>query len=115
MDDKQNNLLLISELKSSNKLISEHVVYLKEDFKEMKVELRNISKILETQVRHSEKLSHVENELKLLKSNTKDYSRLSTKIEKHEEEIKSIKSHLYKVAFAIITIVISALLKHFNI
>jgi len=107
----------ISDLGKTSEKLSGHIEYIREDFADIKSELKSIAKILETQIRHSEELKHMKekidkNEVCNLKSGERDI-----KIEHLEEKVKLMNSRFSKIAFVlfggIISIVVKLTLSHF--
>ena len=101
----------ISDLNVSSTKLSSHIEYIREDFADIKDELKSIAKILEIQIRHDEELKHIKIGLEKTES---CYSKSAAKEERMknvEDKIKLMNSRFSKIAFILFSGIVSIVVK----
>jgi len=101
----------VNEINRSSDKMSEHLNYLKNDLSEVKSELKSISRILETQITHTEKFRVVENQLDALNSCSLEQHANQVKLESVEKELDIVRTSLRQTNFILLASILAGIIK----
>jgi uncharacterized coiled-coil protein SlyX len=101
----------VNEINRSSDKMSEHLNYLKNDLSEVKSELKSISRILETQITHTEKFRVVENQLESLNSCSLEQHANQVKLESVQKELDIVRTSLRQTNFILLASILAGIIK----
>ncbi len=108
----------ITELSRTTDKMNTHIGYLSDDLKDVKVELKSIIKVLETQIIHTEKLKHMEDNIDELNQCSLEKHNMELKITKLEteqvnliKEVGHVRDNLNKTIFVVIAAILASIFK----
>lgn len=103
----------INSLKGTHDKLTNHIEYVNKDLSDVKTNLQNISKILEKQVLHEEKIKNIENDIKDIDNFTLKSEKTDLKLEVVDNRVIKLENHLTKITYMIITLVLGLMGKIF--
>jgi len=103
----------MSEIRRSNDLAEQNFEHLKEDFQEVKAELKGITEILRTLIVHEEKINNMNRRMSDHEKCSIESGSRDVKIKHLEEEVDSIKTDLKKLAYTFLAAIVGAVIDFF--
>ncbi len=95
----------INSLKGTHDKLTNHIEYVNKDLTEVKTNLQGISKILEKQILHEEKIKNIETEIKDIDNFNLKSEKTDLKLEGVDSRVVKLENHLTKITYMIISLV----------